>query len=153
MLNTVTIMGRLVKDPELRQTQGGKNVTSFTLAVERDFQKGVCDYINVVAWGNLAMFANRYFFKGKMAVASGRLQSRKWTDRNGQNRTDWEVNAENLYFGDEKKREYQQSDGYAAGEPEYKEPEPMNELPGGDPFDNYSRPQESFYQDDGELPF
>lgn len=149
MLNIIVIMGRLTKDPELRKTQNDKSVASFTLAVDRDAQDDAVDFIDVVAWGKTAEFAHRYFFKGKMMAVKGKLQSRKWQDRNGNNRVSWEVNAQNIYFADDKKRGQAQmdggvdvyADGYAGGEPEYDgrgtqfEEEPPQDLFDGDiPF-------------------
>jgi single-strand DNA-binding protein len=104
MLNRIIVMGRLVRDPELRHTQAGKAVTSFTLAVDRDFkgQNGEreVDFIDIVAWGNTAEFVCSYFSKGRMAVAEGRLQFRDWTDRDGNKRRNAEVMADRVYFGD-----------------------------------------------------
>ena len=95
MLNRVVIMGRLTRDPELRHTQSGNAVTSFSLAVECDFKgqdgEKVTDFIDVVAWRNTAEFVSRYFTKGRMMVVDGRLQSRKWEDRDGNRRTSIEV--------------------------------------------------------------
>ena len=106
MLNNITIMGRLAKDPELRRTNGGTPVTSFTLAVDRDFkgQNGEkeTDWIDVVAWRNTAEFVSKYFAKGRMAVVQGRLQIRNWTDKDGNKRKSAEVLADNVYFGDSK---------------------------------------------------
>ena len=160
MLNKIILMGRLTKDPELRKTQTGKSVVSFTLAVDRDYQKDACDFIDIVAWEGTAEFVNRYFFKGKMCLVEGSLQSRKWSDKQGNNRTSWEVQAKSVYFGDDKKRGQAQmdggvSDGYAAGEPEYNETGPRYQNQGGgNPFDDGRREQESFYDpDDGGLPF
>ena len=107
MLNRIIIMGRLVRDPELRRTQNGTAVTSFTLAVDRDFksQSGEkeTDFIDVVAWRGTAEFVCNYFTKGRMAVAEGRLQIREWKDRDGNNRRSAEVVADNVYFGDSKR--------------------------------------------------
>ena len=107
MLNRVDIMGRLTRDPELRHTGSGTAVASFTLAVDRDFggQDGQkeTDFIECVAWRNTAEFVSKYFSKGRMAVVSGRLQVRKWTDKDGKNRYSTEVVAENVYFGDSKR--------------------------------------------------
>lgn len=108
MLNRIIIMGRLTRDPELRRTQTSLPVVSFTLAVDRDFkdkttgEKGV-DFIDVVAWRSTAEFVSRYFTKGRMAVAEGRLQVRDWTDKDGNKRRTAEVVAENVYFGDSKR--------------------------------------------------
>ena len=108
MLNNIVIMGRLTADPELRRTNSGVPVTSFTLACDQDHtnketgEKGV-DFIDVVAWRNTAEFVSKYFTKGRMAVASGRLQIRTWTDKDGNKRRNAEVQAENVYFADSKK--------------------------------------------------
>lgn len=102
-LNRITIMGRMTKDAELRRTDSGKAVTSFTLAVDRDFEKGKTDFIDCVAWGNTAEFVAKYFSKGRMAVASGRLQLRDWTDKDGNKRRAAEVVADSVYFADSKK--------------------------------------------------
>lgn len=107
MLNHIVIMGRLTRDPELRHTQSGIAVASFTLAVDRDFQsqngEKQTDFIDVVAWRQTGEFVSKYFSKGRMAVVSGSLQSRKWQDKEGNNRTSWEVQAQNIYFGDSKR--------------------------------------------------
>ena len=107
-LNRITIMGRMTKDPELRRTNSGKAVTSFTLAVDRDFEKGKTDFIECVAWGNTAEFVSKYFSKGRMVVASGRLQLRDWTDKDGNKRKTAEVVTDNVYFGDSKNNTEQQ---------------------------------------------
>lgn len=128
MLNRIIIMGRLVRDPELRRTQSGNAVTSFTLAVDRDFKSDggerEADFINCVAWRNTAEFVSKYFSKGRMAVVTGRLQNRSWTDKDGNKRTSAEVIAESVYFGDSKR-------------------------------EDSAAPQETFEElpDDGELPF
>ena len=107
MLNHITLMGRLTRDPELRRTQSGTAVTSFTLAVDRDFksQSGEkeTDFIDIVAWRSTAEFVSKYFTKGRMAVVEGRLQIRDWTDKDGGKRRSAEVIANNVYFGDSKK--------------------------------------------------
>ena len=107
MLNKIFIMGRLTRDPELRRTQSGTAVTSFSLAVDRDFksQSGEkeTDFIDVVAWRSTAEFVSKYFTKGRMAVVEGRLQIRDWTDRDGGKRRSAEVVADNVYFGDSKR--------------------------------------------------
>ena len=106
MLNHITIMGRLVRDPEFRSTAGGTPVTNFTVAVDRDYQTGgenkQTDFIECVAWKQTAEFVTKYFRKGSMAVVSGRLNSRKWQDRDGNNRINWEVVADSIYFGESK---------------------------------------------------
>lgn len=101
-------MGRLTRDPELRYTQSNTPVASFTVAVDRDFSgkdggEKQTDFIDCVAWRQTGEFVSKYFAKGSMAVVSGRLQSRKWQDNQGNNRTNWEVNADNVYFGESKK--------------------------------------------------
>lgn len=132
MLNHITLMGRLVRDPELRHTAQGTPVISFTIAVDRDFQTGgsekQTDFIEIVAWRGTAEFISKYFRKGSMAVVSGRLQMRKWQDNNGNNRISAEVVADNVYFGESKKP--------GNAEPQYSAPE-MREID----------------DSDGELPF
>lgn len=110
MLNRIDIMGRLTVDPELRTTNNGVSVTSFAVAVERDFKnpntgEKEVDFINVVAWRSTAEFVCKYFSKGRCAVISGRLQIRKWTDKEGNQRQTAEVIADNVYFGDTKRPE------------------------------------------------
>lgn len=108
MLNEVIIMGRFVRDPELRSTPNGVPVTSFTLAVDRDFkdrQSGerVTDFIDCIAWRGAAKFVCEYFVKGQMAVVEGHLQVREWKDKEGNNRRSTEIVTENIYFADSKK--------------------------------------------------
>ena len=107
MLNSVTLMGRLTRDPELKHTQSGTAVVSFTLAVDRDFKSAdgtkETDFIDCVAWRNTAEFISKYFSKGSMAVVRGRLQLRDWTDKEGGKRRSAEVVVDNIYFGDSKK--------------------------------------------------
>ena len=131
MLNHITIMGRLVRDPELRRTGSGVAVTSFTLAVDRDYnpkdgsEKEV-DFIDCNAWRGTAEFVSKYFTKGSMAIVSGRLQIRNWTDKEGNKRRNAEVLADSVYFGDSKKSDqgnsaYQAQDpyqGYGSGSSE-----------------------------------
>ena len=168
MLNRITIMGRLTKDPELRRTQSGLSVTSFTLAVDRDFkdkqsgEKGT-DFIDVVAWRQTAEFACKYFSKGRMAVVEGRLQIRDWKDRDGNNRRSAEVVADSLYFGDSKRDgdSGSQSGGYPQGgghpQRDYQQPGygggyASQGAPGYPPAGHDDGYRE-FYDDDGDLPF
>ena len=156
MLNKIFIMGRLTRDPELRRTQSGTAVTSFTLAVDRDFksQSGEkeTDFIDVVAWRSTAEFAAKYFTKGRMAVVEGRLQIRDYTDRDGNKRTAAEVVADNVYFGDSKRDAEGggyggYGGGYSAPAPSAPVPPPAYAAPaGGDQFAELD-------DDDGELPF
>ena len=107
MLNHITIMGRIVRDPELRRTGSGVAVTSFTVAVDRDFGgndgKKETDFIDCVAWRQTGEFVSKYFRKGSMIAVSGRLQIRNWTDKDGNKRKSAEVVADNCYFGSTKK--------------------------------------------------
>ena len=147
MLNKVFIMGRLTRDPELRRTQSGTPVASFSLAVDRDFKdkttgERTTDFIDVVAWRQTGEFVSRYFTKGRMAVVEGRLQIRDWTDKDGNKRRSAEVVADNVYFGDS--RRDGDGGGYSA--------------PGAAPASGYSAPAEGnqfseLSDDDGELPF
>ena len=107
MLNRIIVMGRMTRDPELRRTNSGTAVASFTVAVDRDFksQSGEkeTDFIDVVAWRNTAEFVSKYFSKGRMAVVEGRLQIRDWTDKDGNKRRSAEIVADSVYFGDSKR--------------------------------------------------
>ena len=110
MLNHITLMGRLTRDPELRYTQSQMPVASFSIACERDFggrdgAERQTDFIDIVAWRSTAEFVSKYFTKGSMAVVSGRLQIRDWTDREGNKRRSAEVVADNVYFGESKRRD------------------------------------------------
>ena len=140
MLNKTILMGRLTRDPELRRTQSGTAVTSFSLAVDRDFksQSGEkeTDFIDIVAWRGTAEFVSKYFTKGRMAVVEGRLQIRGWTDKDGGKRRSAEVVADNVYFGDSKR------DGDAGGC-----------HPAGRPVDVSGPEFAEIGEEDGELPF
>ena len=121
MLNHIVIMGRLARDPELRRTGSGVAVTSFRLAVDRDFApkdggERETDWIDCVAWRQTGEFVSKYFTKGRMAVVSGRLQIRNWTDKDGNKRSSAEVVADNVYFGDSKRDDHAGSayGGYSA---------------------------------------
>ena len=110
MLNHIVLMGRLTRDPELRYTQSQIPVASFSLAVDRDFGgrdggERQTDFIDIVAWRSTAEFVSKYFTKGSMAVVSGRLQIRDWTDKDGNKRRSAEVVADSVYFGGSKRRE------------------------------------------------
>lgn len=145
MLNHITIMGRMTREPELRRTGSGVAVTSFTLAVDRDFGpkdggERETDFIDVVCWRATAEFVQKYFSKGSMAIASGRLQIRNWTDNDGNKRRSAEVHADNVYFGESKK-----SDGYTGS---YSTPANANQ--------SSSAPAQDFApieDDDAQLPF
>lgn len=107
MLNQIIIMGRFVRDPELRRTGSGVAVASFTLAVDRDFSgkdggEKETDFIDCVAWRQAGEFVSKYFAKGRMACVSGRLQIRNWTDKDGNKRRNAEIIADNVYFADSK---------------------------------------------------
>lgn len=117
MLNHIVIMGRLTREPELRRTGSGIAVAGFTLAVDRDFSnkesgEKETDFIDCVAWRSTGEFVAKYFKKGSMAVVSGKLQIRIWTDKDGNKRRSAEVIADNVYFGEAKK-----SEGYSAADP------------------------------------
>ena len=163
MLNKVFIMGRLTRDPELRRTTLGTAVASFALAVDRDFKdkatgERATDFIECVAWRQTGEFVSRYFTKGRMAVVEGRLQTRDWTDRDGNKRKAVEVVADNVYFGDSKKEEsagggysggYSQG-GYAAPAPAgYAQPSGYGGYAAQPARDDYAE----LTDDDGELPF
>ena len=163
MLNKIILMGRLTRDPELRRTSSGTAVTSFSLAVDRDFKSQggdkETDFIDIVAWRSTAEFVSKYFTKGRMAIVEGRLQLRDYTDRDGNKRRAAEVIADNVYFGDSK-REGEAGGTYSSGYAGGYSPAPM----GGN--SGYAAPAPSGYgaptgvdqfaelsDDDGELPF
>ena len=115
MLNRICVAGRLTRDPELRHTQSGTSVASFTIACERDFKdkqtgEKVTDFVDVVAWRSTAEFVSRFFTKGRMAVVEGRLQVRNWTDKEGNKRRSAEILADSIYFGASKKDDGAESD-------------------------------------------
>ena len=158
MLNHIVLMGRLVKDPELRYTQSQVPVASFTVAVDRDFGgrdggERQTDFLDCVAWRQTGEFVSKYFQKGRMIVVSGRLQSRKWQDREGNNRTSWEVSADNVYFGDSKR----DSDSTGYSQNSYGAPSGnfggYNAAPQSAPAPQVSPSPYEELEDDGELPF
>ena len=119
MLNHIVIMGRLTRDPELRRTGSGVAVASFTLAVDRDYSpkdggERETDFIDCVAWRQTGEFVSKYFAKGRMAVVSGRLQIRGWTDKDGNKRRSAEVVADNVYFGDSRRDSENGGNAYGA---------------------------------------
>lgn len=134
MLNQISVMGRIVRDPELRRTNSGKPVTSFTLACDRDFKNSQTgekevDFLDCVAWNSTAEIVEKYFHKGQMAVASGRLQIRQYTDKNGQKRRQAEILVSSAYFYGSK------GNGSAGGsEPDsgYSAPSYQTNAPSGD---------------------
>ena len=147
MLNSISIMGRLSSDPQLRRTASGKAVASFSVACERDFKnqqtgEKEVDFIECVAWGGTAEMAEKYFHKGQMAVATGRLQLRGWTDKNGQKRRTAEILVNSVYFCGSKESGTQASsgadNGYSA--PAYQAPAPAA---------NFAELED----DDAQLPF
>ena len=151
MLNKIILMGRLARDPELRRTGSGIAVTSFRLACDRDFksQSGEkeTDWIDVVAWRNTAEFVSKYFTKGRLAIVEGRLQTRDWTDKDGNKRVATEVVAENVYVGDSE-RDGAGDDGAA---PAYSAPTSGYAAPAA-PAGGHSDFAE-IGEEDGELPF
>ena len=133
MLNKIILMGRLTRDPELRKTGNGTAVTSFTLAVDRDYKpqdgERETDFIDVVAWRGTAEFVSKYFTKGRMAVVEGRLQVRDWKDKDGAKRRSTEVIADSVYFGDSKKVSESDTPAEPSGEIRELPDEEKGELP------------------------
>lgn len=109
MLNSATVMGRLTAEPELRTTQSGTPVMAFTVACDRDYQKGgserQTDWIDIVAWRQTAEFISKYFRKGSAIIVTGSIQTRTYDDRNGNKRKAVEIVAERVWFGESKKAE------------------------------------------------
>ena len=152
MLNHITIMGRLTRDPELRYTQSQTPVASFTLAVDRDFGsrdggEKQTDFIDCVAWRSTAEFVSKYFQKGSMAVVSGRLQIRDWTDREGGKRRSAEVVVDNIYFGESRRRDSSEGSSHdsRSSYSSYEAPRSASPAP--------SSPFSDLDDGDGELPF
>ena len=152
MLNHIIAMGRLTKDPELRRTGSGVAVASFTIAVDRDRapegQEKETDFVDVVAWRNTAEFVSKYFAKGRMAVVSGRLQMRNWTDKDGNKRTSAEVVADNVYFGDSKPAGGAPQGGFSQGFTQNYAPTPTT-FSGATPVSDFAMLE----GDDRALPF
>ena len=145
MLNHITIMGRLVRDVELRRTNSGVAVANFTLAVERDYtgkdnNEKETDFIDCIAWRGTGEFVSKHFTKGRMACVSGRLEMRDWTDKEGNKRRNAEINVANIYFADSKPAAQNASNSPTAA-----------------PAANYAAPAAGSFApidyDDGELPF
>lgn len=146
MLNRIILMGRLTRDPELRKTQTGTAVASFSIAVDRDFKREgekETDFFDIVAWRSTAEFVSKYFTKGRMAVVEGRLQFRDWTDKEGGKRRATEVIAEKVYFGDSKPKDSSEGDVPAYGG--YPAPDDGLGVPPGFTPD--------FGSEEGEMPF
>ena len=152
MLNHITIMGRLTRDPELRRTGGGIAVASFCVAVDRDYsgkdsEEKETDFIDCVAWRQTGEFVSKYFTKGRMIVASGRLQIRSWTDKDGNKRRTAEVVADNCYFADTKREESVNAysgNAYSAPVPSY-----CGYAAPADPGSDYAMLED----DDAQLPY
>lgn len=158
MLNHITIMGRLTRDPELRRTQSGVAVTSFTVAVDRDYtsdsgERGT-DFIDCVSWRQGGEFVANYFRKGSMIVVDGRLQSRKWQDRDGNNRTSWEIVTDHTYFG-EAKRDSSSAGSYSVPSGSYGggQSQPQQYRPATGAVDVKPPEFQELEGDDEDLPF
>ena len=126
MLNHIILQGRLVRDIEVRNTNTQIPVATFTLAVERDYVTGTertVDFFDIVAWRKTAEFAQKYFGKGSLMIVDGTLQTRKWEDKNGNSRVNWEVIANHIYFGDSKRQETKEP------KPDFEEVNDDEELP------------------------
>ena len=160
MLNHIVIMGRLTRDPELRYTQSQTPVASFSVAVDRDFGgrdggEKQTDFIDCVAWRQTAEFVNKYFTKGSMAVVSGRLQIRDWTDRDGGKRRSAEIVVENMYFGESRRRDGSNgNDGFGVRQ--------TSDKPNGGSYENTPASgnagknngfEDVYGEDDDDLPF
>ena len=144
MLNHIVLMGRLTRDPELRRTGSGIPVTTFTLAVDRDFSNNKetgekeTDFIDIVTWRNTAEFVAKYFTKGRMAVVSGRLQIRNWNDKDGNKRRSAEVVADNVYFGDSKRDGAPGGFDQSYSQPSYQQPAYGGGSYGGQSYGGYN---------------
>ena len=158
MLNHIVIMGRLTRDPELRYTANNIPVAAFTVAVDRDYSnkdggQKETDFINCVAWRSTAEFVQKYFAKGSMIVVSGRLQIRDYSDKSGNKRTAAEINADNVYFGESKRRDDGGNYGNSRGS-DYGRSESSYRAPSRDSFENArTNFREISPEEDGDLPF
>lgn len=152
-LNRIIVAGRITKDLELRRTQSGTPVTSFTVAVDRDFNdksgNRETDFIDVVAWRNTAEFVCNYFTKGRMAIVEGKLQIRDWKDKDGNNRRSAEILADNIYFGDSKPTDGTRPAGRGIDVPYDPNCDPNDTAAPFPPVFNELDPSD----DDGELPY
>ena len=139
MLNKIFIMGRLVKEPELRSLPSGQMLTTFTVAVDRDYvpqgREKETDFFDVSAWGKNGEFISKYFHKGNMILVEGTMNSRKWKDKENKTHIAWDVQMSKAWFGESKRSDA--GEGYSRGEPKYEPPK--------SPYENL--------EDDGELPF
>lgn len=155
MINSVVLMGRLVRDPEIRTTASGKSVCSFSLAVERDFQRSeekTADYFDCVAWGKTAEFIDKYFRKGRMIAVVGRIQTRTYTDKDGNKRQAMEVVAEKVSFTGEKAEPSEQKPSRIEGyEPAGKAGNPVANT--ADTHENTSSEDFTEISNDDDLPF
>ena len=164
-MNRVELVGRITKDPEVKMTTSQTAYCNFTVAVDRKFkdQNGErqADFINCVAWRQTANFIGKYFHKGSMMVVSGRLQSRKWQDREGNNRTSWEVNADNVYFGESRASANSNGGSYSRDEGSYANNNYSNSYSNSGSYDSgrssAPAPASNTFVElddgDGELPF
>lgn len=143
MLNRVILMGRLTKDPELKQTPNNVSVATFSLAVDRNYQADKdnkqTDFINIVAWRHTAEFVGKYFTKGQLVAVEGSIQTRSYQDKDGNNRTVFEVVADQVYFAEKK----QNGENKSQSESSAKDSFQVGDLGNFEEFD----------ADDGELPF
>lgn len=115
MLNTAILMGRLVKNPEMRSTQSGTPVCSFTLAVNRRGKDEGTDFLDIVAWSKTAEFVSKYFQKGQLVAVKGRIQTRTWEDQQGNKRKSTEIVAEEVHFAESKRNSEAPADPMMGG--------------------------------------
>lgn len=132
MLNHMICMGRLTANPTVRMTLTNKSVASFTIAVDRDYDRDKTDFFDVVAWEGKARFVEQYFTKGQLIVVEGRMERRVYEDKNGDAKEKWEIKAENLYFGGDKKKSENAETEYT-GKPSRVDASTFEDLPDGDP--------------------
>ena len=149
MLNRAILMGRVTADPELRQTPNGISVATFSLAVNRNYNRDQTDFINIVAWRQTAEFVSKYFRKGQLVAVEGSIQTRNYEDRNGNKRTAFEVVADQVYFAESKNSSRPASNDFPIPAPTaMDEPAKGTSFSIGDISD-----YEEIDTDDGDLPF
>lgn len=160
MLNNVAVMGRLARDPEMWQTTTGKSVASFTIACDRGRRdanaQSVCDWLNIVAWDKTAEFICKYFQKGSLIVIDGRLQTRQYQDKNGQNRTAVEIVAQNVNFGSSKESIYHSAENApesTAAAPQRTQSVQRTTQNAAPSYSAGSNDDFALIEDEGDLPF
>lgn len=157
MLNSISVAGRLTRDPQLRYTQSQTAVCSFSVAVERDFagqgQQRETDFFDCVAWRQGGEFVSKYFHKGDMIIVTGRMQARDWTDNQGNKRRSWEIQVDHSYFGGSKSDSQSSGQSYGSQGGGYYAQQGQYGARQTPPPPDVQQDFEDLGDDDGDLPF